>query len=78
MLQTNMEEEEFQSHKESLIASKQGIPTSLYEESERYWEQIWNRRYVANCIMSLYFHSLSSVTYLIAFSLVKKTLEDLS
>lgn len=41
-----MEDEEFQSHKESLIATKQGMPNSLFEDSERYWEQIWNRRYV--------------------------------
>jgi hypothetical protein len=42
-----MTEEEFQSHKESLIADKQGMPGSLFEESERYWEEIWTRRYVA-------------------------------
>ena len=44
--QTSMTDEEFQSHKESLMAEKQGMPSSLFEESERYWEQIWKRRYV--------------------------------
>ena len=45
--QTSMKDEEFQSQKEYLIAEKQGLPGSLFEESERYWEQIWKRRYVA-------------------------------
>jgi len=39
-----MKKEEFQCHKESLIAEKQGMPCSLLEESERYWEEIWNHR----------------------------------
>lgn len=48
-----MMDEEFQSHKESLIAEKLGMPSSLFEESERYWEEIWKHRYVAQKITTL-------------------------
>ncbi|XP_073396481.1 nardilysin-like isoform X2 [Physcomitrium patens] len=40
----DMKDTEFQSHKESLIAEKQGYPSTLIDESNDFWEQIWTHR----------------------------------
>lgn len=41
-----MKDTEFQSHKESLIAEKQGYPSTLIDESNDFWEQIWTHRHL--------------------------------
>lgn len=53
--QKDMKDTEFQSHKESLIAEKQGYPSTLIDESNDFWEQIWTHRYIAK-LTFLYGH----------------------
>ncbi|CAM6083277.1 unnamed protein product [Calypogeia fissa] len=42
----DMSDEEFGSYKEALIADKMERDHSLIDETDRYWEQIWEKRYL--------------------------------
>lgn len=44
----NMDEDEFENHREALILQKQHKDYSLGEEGDRLWEQIWENRYIFN------------------------------
>lgn len=54
-MQRRMKSQEFEAHKESLISEMLGLPSSLVEESDIHWHEIWKHRPVSTSLVSRFF-----------------------
>jgi hypothetical protein len=43
--QNDMKEDEFESHKDATIEQKLEVDCSLLDETDRYWDNIWDQRW---------------------------------